>query len=206
MTDIDHEPLWPEPPLQEEAPRYGRKRSFAWRRSLALLGVLAGGIVIGAGGFAVAAAGIDQLGWKQGARLAIVQHVVAHALDSVGANAAQEAKAHDIIAMKFAEVAPDPAQHDAMRKQALDLIGAPTIDRAAVEKLRADAVASIDAKSKSVVAGVLDIADLLTPPQRAQLAVEIEAMAQQHGPMMGPWGGMHGHSMDDGPDGGSDKD
>ena len=212
MTDIDHEPLAPEPPMQQPAPGNGRKRPFAWRRSLALLGVLAGGVAIGAGGFALADAGIDQLGWKQGARLAIVQHVVAHALDTVGASAEQEAKAHDIIAIKFAEVAPDPRQHEAMRKQALDLIAAPTIDRAAVEKMRADAVASFDAKSKAVVAGVLDIADLLTPPQRAQLAVEIGEMAQ-HGPMgpwggqMGPWGGPHhGHPMDDGPDSGPDKD
>ena len=137
-----------------------------------------------------------------------MQHVVAHALDTVGASAEQEAKVHDIIAIKFAEVAPDPRQHEAMRKQALDLIAAPTIDRAAVEKLRADAVASFDAKSKAVVAGVLDIADLLTPPQRAQLAVEIEAMAQ-HGPM--GWGGMRrAPFMDDrpgnGPDSGPDKD
>jgi Spy/CpxP family protein refolding chaperone len=205
MTDIDHVPLLPEPPLRELAPRDDRNRPSGWRRSLALVGVLAGGMAIGAGGFAVAAAGIDHLGWQRGARLAMIQHVVAHALDSVGASAEQEAKAHDIIAMKFVEIAPDPQQHEAMRKRALDLIGAPAIDRAAVEKLRADAVASFDAKSKAVVAGVLDIADLLTPPQRAQLAVQLDEMAQ-HGPM-GPWGGARrGRPMDDGPDSGPDKD
>ena len=48
---------------------------------------------------------------------------------------------HDIIAANFAEIAPDPKEHEAMRKQALELLGAPTIDRAAVEKLRADALA-----------------------------------------------------------------
>ena len=209
MTDINNVPLPPEPPLRERAFQNSENRPFAWPRALMFVGALAFGVAIGAGGFAVAAAGIDHLGWKQGARLAFVQHVVAHALDTVGASAEQEAKAHDIIASKFAEVAPDPAQHEAMRKQALDLLGAPTLDRAAVEKLRADAVASFDAKSKSVVGGVLDIADLLTPPQRAQLAVQIEAMAQ-HGPM-GPWGGMRrAPFMDgrpgDGPDSGPDKD
>ena len=160
----------------------------------------------------MAAVGADNLGWKQGMRLAMIQGAVSHALDSVGASAAQEAKVHDIVAIKFAEIAPNPAEHEAMRKQALELLAAPTIDRAAVEKMRADAVASFDAKSKAVVAGVLDIADLLTPPQRAQLAVEIGEMAQ-HGPMgpwggqMGPWGGPHhGHPMDDGPDSGPDKD
>ena len=211
MTDINSSPLLPEPPMREPPPDGdGRGHRFAWPRSLAFAGVLACGPAIVVGGFALAAAGIDHLGWKQGARLAMVQHMVAHALDSIGASAEQEAKIHDIINVKFTEVAPDPSQHEAMRKQALELLSAATIDRAAVEKLRADTVASFDAKSKLVVAGALDIADVLTPPQRAQLAGEIDSMAQQHGPM-GPWGGWrHGGPMDDGrpggPDSGPDKD
>jgi periplasmic protein CpxP/Spy len=219
MTDIDHVPLLPEPPLRESAPGDDRKRSFPWRRSLALVGVLVGGLAIGAGSFAFAA-GDDQSGWKQGLRLAIVQHLVAHALDAVGATAAQEAKAHDIIAAKFAEVAPESKQREAMRKQAVELLSAPTIDRAAVEKLRAEAVANFDAKSKAIVSGLLDIADVLTPPQRAQLSAQIEEIGKhmeemgkhmeemgRHGPM---GGAHHGRWMDDepsdGPDSGPDKD
>ena len=93
---------------------------------------------------------MDHMGWRQGARLTFVQRAVARALDSVGASAAQEAKVHDIVAAKFAEIAPKPDDHEAMRKQALDLLAAPTIDRAAVERLRVDAVATFDAKSKAV--------------------------------------------------------
>ena len=78
-----------------------------------------------------------------------------------GASAEQEAKVHDIVAAKFAELAPDPGEREAMRKQALALLAAPTIDRSAVEKMRADAVAKFDAKSKTVVAAVLDVADAL---------------------------------------------
>ena len=135
--------------------------------------------------------------------LAFIQGAVARALDSVGASAAQEAKIHDIVAAKFAEIAPDPGQHEAMRKQALDLLAAPTIDRAAVEKMRADAVAGFDAKSKQVVGAVLDIADQLTPAQRIALTARIGEMAQ-HGPM-GPWGGWRHRPMDDGPDGAPDS-
>jgi Spy/CpxP family protein refolding chaperone len=132
----------------------------------------------------------------------MVQRAVSHALDSVGASADQEAKVHDIIAAKFADIAPDPKEHAAMRKQALDLLAAPTIDRAAVEKLRADLVARFDTKSKAFVAGLLDVADQLTPPQRAELSAEIEAMAAR-----GPMGGWrHGPPMDGGPDSGPDKD
>ena len=208
MTYINNVPLPPEPPLREPAVENRGNRSFARPRILAFVGALAFGVAIGAGGFAVAAAGIDHLGWKQGARLAFVQHMVAHALDTVGASAEQEAKVHDIIAAKFAEIAPDPAEHEAMRKQALDLLAAPTIDRAAVEKMRADALARFDAKSKAFVGGILEIADQLTPAQRVALTSRIEAMAP-HGPMGGwGWGGMH-HShppIDDTPDNAPDKD
>jgi periplasmic protein CpxP/Spy len=205
MTDIDHVPLLPEPPLREPRHDDGGKKSFTWPRALTMVGVLAAGLALGAGGFAVAAAGMDQMGWKRGAHLAFAQAAIARALDSVGANAAQEAKVHDIVAIKFAEIAPNPGDHEALRKQALDLLAAPTIDRAAVEKLRADIVATFDAKSKMVVSGLLDIADQLTPAQRTQLTSELEAMAQR-GPMMGPWaGGRHGRPMDEDPNGAPDS-
>ena len=208
MTDNDNASLPPEPPADgpatpetpapAPAPAAGKSRIFTWPRAFLFGGVLAGGIALGAlgaGGLAIAA-GMDHFGWAGGTRLAFVQGVVTHALDSIGASAAQEARIHDIVAAKFADVAPDPKQHEEMRKQALDLLSAPTIDRAAAEKLRTDAVANFDAKSKMVVGAVLDIADQLTPVQRTQLAARIGEMAQ-HGPM-GPWGWRHG-SMDEGP-------
>jgi protein CpxP len=196
MTDIDHRPLLPEPPLQEPTGRDDGKDGFsAWTRSLLMIGLLTAGMALGLGSLAVAAGALDHFNWRQSARLALVQRIVSHALDSVGATAAQEAKAHDIIAANFADIAPNPKEHEALRKQALDLLSAPTIDRAAVEKLRADAVASFDAKSKKLISGVLDIADQLTPAQRAELAARIEQMAQR-GPMGGPFGGR---LMDDGP-------
>ncbi len=205
MTDIDHVPLLPEPPLQQPGQQKNKNRISAWPRIFVLTGVLVGGLALGAGGFALAAGELDHMGWKHGPRLAMVQAMVSRALDSVGASAEQEAKVHDIVAAKFADIAPDPKEHLAMRKQALDLLPAPTIDRAAVEKLRADDVAHFDAKSKVYVAGILDVADQLTPPQRAELAARIEEMAPR-GPM-GGWGGPHrGPPMDGGPDNGPDKD
>jgi len=144
------------------------------------------------------------MAWGHGARLAFVQRVAARALDSVGATADQEAKIHDLIAAKFDEVAPKPEDHEAMRKRALDLLAAPTIDRAAVERLRADAVAAFDAKSKTVVDGVLEIADQLTPPQRAKLADEA-AHLRPRGPMMG-WGPGHPRPPAGGPDFPPDED
>jgi Spy/CpxP family protein refolding chaperone len=207
MTSIDNAPLQPEPPIQP--PQQKGARNSPWPRAMAFVGILACGVALGVGGAAAVAAGADGMGWRHGARLTFVQHAVARALDSVGASAAQEAKVHDIIAAKFAEITPNPDEHEALRKQALDLLAAPTIDRAAVERLRVDAVSIFDAKSKAVVGGLLDVADQLTPPQRAQLAAEVADMARR-GPMMGRWGGSHDRLFDgraDGaPDTGPDKE
>ena len=211
MTSIDNAPLQPEPPLREPQPKSARSGATPWLRTATLIGVLAGGVALGAGGLAAVAAGagMDSMAWRQGAHLTFVQRAVARALDSVGASAAQEAKVHDIIAAKFAEIAPNPDDHDKLRKQALDLLAAPTIDRAAVEHLRVDAVTMFDAKSKALVGGLLDVADQLTPAQRAQLAAEVAAMPR-HGPMMGGWGGPHDRLFDgradSAPDTGPDKE
>jgi Spy/CpxP family protein refolding chaperone len=204
MTDTNNTVQQPQTfPQTTHSTGGGRGRS-AWLRPLALVAILVGGVALGAGGYAATATGAaDGPGWREGMRLAFAQHAVSRALDSVGASSAQEAKIHDIIAARFAELGPNPEGRAAMRKQALDLLAAPTIDRAAVEKMRLDAVAKFDAKSKTFVAGLLDIADQLTPEQRTKLAAHIEAMAQR-GAMGGPWGHWgHGPMMggqDDGPD------
>jgi len=209
MTSIDNVPIQPEPPLQEPQPTRAGRGASPWPRAMALAGVLACGVALGVGGAAALAAGMDTMAWRQGARLTFVQRAVARALDSVGASAAQEAKVHDIVAAKFAEIAANPDDHEALRKQALDLLAAPTIDRAAVERLRVDAVATFDAKSKALVGGLLDVADQLTPAQRAQLAAEVADMPR-HGPMMGGWGGPHDRSFggpaDGAPDSAPDKE
>lgn len=202
MTDIDNVPLRPKPPIQEPQQKKA-KRAFAWPRAAAMVGVLAFGVALGAGGLA-AAAGMNAMGWREGARLAFLQGAVTHALDSVGASADQEAKIHDIVAAKFVEIAPKPDDHEALRKQALALLAAPTIDRAAVERLRADTVAIFDAKSKAIVAAVLDVADQLTPEQRARLAAGLPETGRR-GPPFGPWG-MHGPGMGGAPDGGPGKE
>lgn len=212
MTDINNAPLLPEPPMRQFDNR-GPKGMSRWTRSLLVVGVLGGGLALGLGSLALAEGAFDRADWRRGMRLAMIQHVVAHALNSVGASAAQEEKVHDIIATNFAQIAPDPKEHEAFRKQALDLLSAPTIDRAALEKLRADAVANFDAKSKKFVNGVLDIADQLTPAQRVELAGRIEQMAQRRMMMGGEHGGrfMEGgpRSYEDGqggPDSGPNKE
>lgn len=161
-----------------------------WPRVLVLGGAMAAGIALGAGGLAAAAV-MGGGGWHHGPRLERIQNFVRMSLDSVAATSEQEAKVHDIVAAAYTDLAPKPEDRAAFRKQAIDLLRAPTIDKAAIEKLRSDFVARTDAKSKRFVEAVLATADVLTPEQRSKLAERADLWAER-GPMMGGPRGHHG--------------
>ncbi|MCW6509154.1 Spy/CpxP family protein refolding chaperone [Lichenifustis flavocetrariae] len=212
---LEHQPSGPEASGSRDVASARRPR---WQRPVLLAGALVSGLGLGAGGFAYAATVTGHVVWGAGHRLEHIQRMVHGALDSVGATTVQEDKVHDIIATGFGSMTEDGPDRMAMRKQVLDLLRAPTIDRAAVEKLRAEQVAKFDAKSKTIVGMVLDSADQLTPDQRAALADRAEAMMARG---MGPWhregrddggnmeGGMHRHGPEDqdhaDPDHGADR-
>ena len=205
--------------IQLPAPTLRRTNPTRWRQAALFAGALLGGTLAGAGGLSYAAIMNGSVNWHHGRRLEMIQRHVHAALDGVGASTVQENKVHDIIASGFSSLGDDREAHQAMRKQVIDLLRAPTIDRAAVEKLRADQVARFDARSKAMMGMVLDSADQLSPVQRTELADKAEAMMAR-GP--GGWhrwggdrdggpndGGMHdrgGHGPDDegghGPKGG----
>jgi periplasmic protein CpxP/Spy len=173
-----------------------------WPRSLMLGGVMAAGVVLGAGGLAGAAMVGGHMGWHHGPRLERIQGFVRTALDGVGATSDQEAKVHDIVASAFTDLAPKPDEDTAFRKQAIDLLRAPTLDKAALEKLRADFVAKADAKSKRILDAVEQAADVLTPDQRAKLADRAASFGMMRGPMQdgGHRHGDHRPGGDHGPD------
>ena len=116
MTRIDEIPLLPQRPLQQ--PSRARTRSFA------IVAVLTCGLALGAGSLALgvsnltaAAQEASRSGWRAGLRLAFVQRAAALLLDSVGATAAQESKAHDIIAATFTDLASDSKEGEALRNR-----------------------------------------------------------------------------------------
>ena len=176
------------------------------RRGLVSAGLVASGIVIGAGGLAVAA-GSDMgggMGWHHhhhGPRVGMIQGRVRGALDNVGATTAQEDKVHDIIAGTVTELGKNNADHGAMRKQVLELMKAPTLDRAAFDTLRAQKVAEMDAKSKVVSNALFDAASQLSSEQRTKLVGNFEQRMDYGG-----WGSRHDHGRKDGPDRGRGPD
>jgi periplasmic protein CpxP/Spy len=180
MSNLDnaHRQDAPSPPAS------GSKRSdgfLSWRRTILVGGTLMVGVVFGAGSLAYAGMAAGRLGWHHGPKLEHIQQIVRRSLDSVGATTAQEDKIHDIVAAGFAAVVSAPEDRQALRKQMLDLLRAPNVDRAAIEKLRADEVAQFDTKSKALVGILLDATDQLTPEQRVKLVDRATEM-MQHGP------------------------
>jgi protein CpxP len=175
-----------------------RTRS-SWTRVALLGSMLVAGVALGAGGLA-AAAGAH--GWMRGGgpRIERIQAMAERTLDSVGATSDQIAKVHDIIAGAYNDMQPMREKRAEFRKQMIELLKAPTLDAAAIEKARADHIADLDAASKRLSKAVTDVAGVLTPDQRVKVVDRIEAF-MSHGPRRpwrddmhrdGDWRGDHG--------------
>jgi Spy/CpxP family protein refolding chaperone len=68
-----------------------------------------------------------------------------------------------------------------LRKRGLELLKAPTIDRAAIEALRSEQMAVADSLSKRMSAALADTAEVLTPEQRAKLAERMQTRRSRRG-------------------------
>lgn len=92
-------------------------------------------------------------------------------LELTKATPEQKEKLTAIFEKAKADMKPDGEKSGprGMRDEIMTLLSAPTIDKAAVEKARADHVAMMDTKSKAMTTALLEAADVLTPEQRATL-------------------------------------
>jgi protein CpxP len=88
----------------------------------------------------------------------------------------------DLTAMRESATKPGAGQ-----QTMLNVLTQPKIDAAAAEKARQAMVAQHDAASKRMLQASLDIAKVLTPEQRAQLAERMQKRGFEHGQE-----GMHG--------------
>lgn len=73
------------------------------------------------------------------------QRSLDRALDEVNASPEQETRIREILARVQGELAPKMAEFADARTAVLDLLGAETIDRQALERLRTERIAAIDA-------------------------------------------------------------
>lgn len=107
------------------------------------------------------------------------EHRLGGMLEQIEATKDQETKIWAIIDETRSDLRPIGADMRDARGQLVQLLTAPTIDTAAVEKLRAERIAAIDEASKKAVASIVEAAQVLTVEQRAKLATELQ---QRGGP------------------------
>ena len=103
-----------------------------------------------------------------------MEYGIERALDEVDATPEQTEKIWKIIDAARAEMRPVARGFRDSREQVMELLGATTVDRAAAEKLRAERIAAADEASRRMTTAILDIAEVLTPEQRAELAEHIK--------------------------------
>ena len=155
------------------------------RRRLVIGGAAA--LVLAAGGAAAARAWTvhhfhPHVAWSstQAIPVDLVEQRIDHILKSVDATPDQQAKLHAIVEAAVKDLDPIRQQLAGTRKEMAALLGAPQIDRAAVEQLRSQRVAEMDQASKRMTQALLDAADVLTPEQRKTLADKAAEWQPRH--------------------------
>ena len=98
-----------------------------------------------------------------------VEWMTGHLARDVKATGEQRQKLEVIAKAAVKDLLPLREAMREARKQARDLLEQPAIDRAALEKLRAEQVANMDTISKRVSTALADAAEVLTPEQRKEL-------------------------------------
>jgi len=95
--------------------------------------------------------------------------MVRHLAIEIDATTEQQSKLQGIVKAAIKDLLPMREQAFAARQQARDLLTQTTIDRGAIEKLRAEQIAAAETFSKRVAQALGDAAEVLTPDQRKKL-------------------------------------
>ena len=99
----------------------------------------------------------------------------------IDATADQKTKIGTIAKDALKDLMPLRDQHKAARTKAVELLAAPTIDRAAMEQVRAGELALAETASKRVTQAIADAAETLQPAQRAKLAEKMKQRMERRG-------------------------
>lgn len=159
------------------------RRRFFKRAAVA---TLIAGAATGIGMKAFAHAGFG--GWHRGGFLSgpvdparldeHLERMLKHFSVEIDATDAQRQKLAPIVKGAARDLLPLRTQlHDA-RRQAVELLSRDSVDRAALESLRESQLRLADQASRRFTQALADVADVLTPEQRKQLA---ERIGRWHG-------------------------
>ena len=105
---------------------------------------------------------------------------VGFALHRLDATDEQEGKVQSIINDAIDQAFPVVAEHRANKDELRTILAGPTIDRAAIEKLRGEEIALVDTLSKTLAGAIADSAEVLTLEQRTELVERLERFHHRH--------------------------
>jgi len=109
-----------------------------------------------------------------------VERMVRHFAVEADATPEQQAKLAEIAKAAAKDLQPIRAKAREARRRGMELLAAPTIDRAAIEQLRVEQMQAADAASKRMLQALADTAEVLTPDQRKQLAERMQKRRSWH--------------------------
>lgn len=107
-----------------------------------------------------------------------VERMIKHFAVEVDATVAQRDKLTAIAKAAAKDLLPLRDKLQSGHQQALAIAGAPTVDRAAIEKLRGEQMALADTASKRMTQAMADAAEVLTPEQRQKLAQRVKSRSE----------------------------
>jgi protein CpxP len=99
-----------------------------------------------------------------------IDRMTKHIAIELDATADQQVKIANIAKAAVADLRPLREKAHAARAQAVTLLTAPTIDRSAIERLRAEQIGLAETASKRIAQALADAADVLSPEQRRKVA------------------------------------
>jgi Spy/CpxP family protein refolding chaperone len=145
--------------------------------------------------------GLDwRSGLMNGAIEAIVDahadRMIRHLAVEIDATAEQQDKLQSIVHAAVKDLLPVREKVEAAKTTARELLTQQTIDRAALEKLRADQIALHDAASRRLIQAIADAAETLSPEQRRKISNMAPrgggggGLIWGRGPGGGNWGGF----------------
>jgi len=173
------------PALPPSAPQPRRRRGFLAGLVIGVLGTGLVGFAIGAS-MPVAQAAIGAIAHHgfaadddgQGPSPEEIrdhaEFFVSFALHRLDATPDQEERVQKIVDESLTELLPVVARHRANRDTLHEILKAPTVDRAAIEKLRGDTVTQAEALSRILADTIASTAEVLTVEQRTELVEHLE--------------------------------
>ena len=160
-----------------------KRRRFFKRAAIA---TLIGGVAVGIGLKASAQGGPG--GWHRGGFMAgpldpatveeRLERMLKHLYVEIDASEAQQQKLAPIVKDAVKDLLPLRDRMREAHKQALEILTGDSLDRAAMETLRAGQLNAADAASKRFTQALADVAEVLTPAQRRDLAGRLQRHRQ----------------------------